>query len=54
MTLKLGIEIIDVIDDGGLLLSSSKIDTHKIPPVLSIEVKPSLMIDWILGKTQKT
>jgi len=38
MKLKLGTELIKVIDDGGLVLSSSKVDIYKIPPVLSIEV----------------
>jgi hypothetical protein len=38
MKIKLGIELINAIDDGGLVLSSSKVDIHKIPPVLSIEV----------------
>jgi len=39
MKLKLGTELISVIDDGGLVLSSSKLDIYKIPPVLSIEVR---------------
>jgi hypothetical protein len=38
MKIKLGIEMINVIDDGGLVLSSSRVDIHKIPPVLSVEV----------------
>ena len=33
---------IDAIDDDGLLLSSSKVDLHKIPPVLSIEASTPL------------
>jgi hypothetical protein len=40
MKIKLGIELINATDDGDLLLSSSKVDLHKIPPVLSIEVFP--------------
>ena len=42
MKIKLGSERINVIDDGGLVLSSSKVDKHKIPPVLSIEVSPNM------------
>ena len=44
-TLKLGVEIINAIDDGGLVLSSSKVDLHTIPPVLSIEVVSPFLFD---------
>jgi hypothetical protein len=45
MKIKLGIEMINAIDDGGLVLSSSKVDIHKIPPVLSIEVVAPFVIN---------
>jgi hypothetical protein len=38
MKIKLGIELINAIDDGGITLSTPKGYQHKIPPVLSVEV----------------
>jgi hypothetical protein len=38
MKIKLGIEMINAINDSGLVLSNSIVDIHKIPCVLSIEV----------------
>jgi len=40
MNIKLGFETVNLIDDGGFSLSSSSsnLEIHKIPPVLSIEV----------------
>jgi len=43
MKFKLGIEVIHAIDDGGLSASSSKVDIHKIPPLLSIEVSLQIL-----------
>jgi hypothetical protein len=45
MKFKLGIEMINATDDGGLSLSSSRVDIHKIPRVLSIEVAPPFVFD---------